>query len=44
VFGVTGRWFRFNFSSVNNLDKDIRGLFLLVLHNGRHDKIVGQFR
>jgi hypothetical protein len=28
---------------VDNLDKDIRELFLLILHNGRHDRIVGQF-
>jgi hypothetical protein len=46
VLDVTGRWFRFNFSivsRVDNLDKDIRELFLLILHNGRHDRIVGQF-
>jgi hypothetical protein len=43
---VTGRWFRFKFSivsRVDNLDKDIRGLFLLIIHNGIHDRIVGQF-
>jgi hypothetical protein len=28
---------------VNNLEKDIGGLFLLILHNGRHDMIVGKF-
>jgi hypothetical protein len=30
-------------SRVDNLDKDIEGLFLLILHNGRHDRIVEQF-
>jgi hypothetical protein len=47
VLDVIGRWFRFNVSimpCVNNLDRDIGGLFLLILHNGRHDRIVGQFR
>jgi hypothetical protein len=38
VLDVTERWFRFNFFSimthVDNLDKDIGGLFLLILHNG----------
>jgi hypothetical protein len=46
VLDVTGRWFRLNFSivtRVDNLDKDIGGLFLLILHNGRHYRIVGQF-
>jgi hypothetical protein len=46
VLDVTGRWLRFIFSivsHVNNLDKKIRELFLLNLHNGRHDMIVGQF-
>jgi hypothetical protein len=43
---VTGRWFKFNFfivSHVDNFDKDIGRLFLLILHNGRHDMIVRQF-
>jgi hypothetical protein len=46
VLDVTARWFRFNFSivsRVDNLDNDIRGLFLLILHNGRHDRIVRYF-
>jgi hypothetical protein len=46
VLDVTRRWFRFNFSvvsGVDNLDKDIRELFLLILHNGSNDRIVGQF-
>jgi hypothetical protein len=30
-------------SRVDNLDKDIGGLFLLILHNGSHDRIFGQF-
>jgi hypothetical protein len=30
-------------SRVDNLDKDIEGLFLLILHNGRRDRIVEQF-
>jgi hypothetical protein len=37
VLEVTERWFRFIFSivaHVDNLDKDIGGLFLLILHNG----------
>jgi hypothetical protein len=36
VLDVTERWFRFNFSivtHVDNLDKDIEWLFLLILHN-----------
>jgi hypothetical protein len=35
VLDVVGRCFRFNFSTlarVDNLDKNIRGLFLLILH------------
>jgi hypothetical protein len=46
VLDVTERWFRFNFSivsHVDNLDKDIGGLFLSILHNGRYNVIVGQF-
>jgi hypothetical protein len=34
---MTERWLRFNFfivEHVDNLDKDIRGLFLLIIHNG----------
>jgi hypothetical protein len=45
VLDVTRRWFKFNFSivsRVDNLDKDIKELFLLILHSGRHDMIVGQ--
>jgi hypothetical protein len=45
VLYVTGRWFRFNFSivsHVDNLDKDIGGLFLSILRNDRHDRIVRQ--
>jgi hypothetical protein len=45
VLDVTRGWFKFNFSivsCVNNLDKDIEGLFLLILHSGRHNMIVGQ--
>jgi hypothetical protein len=37
VLDVTKRWFRFNFfysAHVDNLDKDIGGLFLLIFHNG----------
>jgi hypothetical protein len=37
VLDVTGKWFRFNFSvvsRVDNLDKDIGGLFMSILHNG----------
>jgi hypothetical protein len=44
VLDVTTRWFKFNFSivaRVDNLDKDIGGLFLLICHNGRHDRIIG---
>jgi hypothetical protein len=44
VLDVTGRGFRFNFSivsRVDNLDKDISELFLLILHYGRHYRIVG---
>jgi hypothetical protein len=46
VLDVTVRWLRFNFSivsPVDNLDKDIGGLFLLILHNGRQDRMVGRF-
>jgi hypothetical protein len=46
VLDVTRRWFKFKFSivqRVDNLDKDIGGLFLSILHSGRHDMIVGQF-
>jgi hypothetical protein len=32
----------FNSVAVDNLDKDIGGLFLLILDNDRHDRIVGQ--
>jgi hypothetical protein len=32
----------FNSVTVDNLDKDIGGLFLLILDNDRHDRIVGQ--
>jgi hypothetical protein len=46
VLHVTRRWFKFNFSivsCVDNLDKNIGGLFLLILHSGRHNMIVRQF-
>jgi hypothetical protein len=36
MLDVTEGWFRFNFSTValvDNLDKKIQGLFLLILHN-----------
>jgi hypothetical protein len=36
VFDVIERWFRFIFFPIvalDNLDKDIGGLFLLILHN-----------
>jgi hypothetical protein len=35
VFDVTERLFRFfSVVALDNLDKDIGGLFLLILHNG----------
>jgi hypothetical protein len=46
MLDVTRRWFEFIFSivsCVDNLDKDIGGLVLLILHSDRHDMIVGQF-
>jgi hypothetical protein len=36
VLDANERWFRFDFSIVtyvDNLDKDIRGLFFLILYN-----------
>jgi hypothetical protein len=46
VLDVIERWFIFNISivsHVDHLDKHIGVLFLLLLKNGRHDRIVGQF-